>query len=111
MNKVLIRKKFDKLKFLLHITKFLFENVTICILLPEFAGIVFRVSFNFDLGHISNSLCLSIDIRLQWKADFGAIERVSQFLAIVCIIVKKYLIQVYMALIFRLGFHLDFSSL
>ena len=49
VNKVLIHKKFDKFKFLLHITKLLFENVTICILLPEFAGIVFRVSFNFIL--------------------------------------------------------------
>ena len=74
MNKALIRKKFDKFKFLLHITKLLFENVTICILLHEFSGIVFRVSFNFHLGHISESLCLSTDIRLQWKADFGVIK-------------------------------------
>ena len=74
MNKVLIRKKFDKFKLLLHITKLLFENVTTCILLPEFSGIAYRVSFNFYLGHISESLCLSTDIRLQWKADFGVIK-------------------------------------
>ena len=74
MNKVLIRKKFDKFKFLLHIIKPLFENVTICIILPEFSGIVFRVSFNYHLGHINESLCLSIDIILHWKADFGVIK-------------------------------------
>ena len=69
MNKVRIREKFDRSKFLLHIKKCCIENVTIRILLSEFCSIILRVNFNFHLGHISDSFCLSIDIRLQWKAD------------------------------------------
>ena len=67
MNKVRIREKFDRSKFLLHITKCFIENVTIHILLFEFSSIIFPVNFNFHLGHISDSFCLVLALGYHGK--------------------------------------------